>query len=106
MDWQELNKSKVDDLRELAKEKTPDVTGVMSMKKDALVEVLAEALGIERPHKVITGLDKGALKAEIRELKTQREQALADGDKEGLRRSRRKIHRLKRRLRRAARLTG
>lgn len=107
MDWHELHKKRVVDLREMMKEHLPDVKGITQMKKDQLVEQLADALGIEKPHKTIeSGLGKRAMKARIRELKTRRVAALEAGDKETLYRSRREIHRLKRRLRRLANLAS
>ncbi|MBN2171671.1 MAG: hypothetical protein JW819_10180 [Candidatus Krumholzibacteriota bacterium] len=102
MDWHELQKKKVAELREMAAEEGH--TGTSGLIKEQLVEWLADQLGIERPHKVVVGVDKAGMKAKIRELKTERQQALAAGDGEGLRRARRQIHRLKRRIRRGARL--
>lgn len=103
MDWHELQKHKVNDLREMAKEHLPDVQGVVGLKKDELVEMLADKLGIEKPHKVVEGFDKTAVKARIRELKVARDEAMAAGRKGT--RTRREIHRLKRQLRKAAALT-
>jgi len=105
MDWNELQKHKVADVRELMKEHMPEITGITQMKKDELVELLAEKLGIERPHKVVTGLDKTAIKARLRDLKAKRQAALEAGDKVDLHRRRRQIHRLKRKLRKAASLS-
>ncbi len=105
MDWHELHKHKVADLREMMKEHLPEVTGITQKKKDELVELLAEKLGIERPHLVVTGLDKPAIKARLRDLKVKRQAALEAGDKLDLHRRRRQIHRLKRKLRKAASLT-
>ena len=104
MDWHELHKMRVIDLRELAKEKIPEITGVTSMKKDDLCEHLAQAMGIEKPHLVVTGLDKTAVKSRIRELRVVREEAKASGDRKALVTTRKEIHRLKRTLRKAARL--
>jgi len=103
MDWHELNKTRVKDLREMMGEHLPEVTGITAMKKDQLVELLAEKLDIEKPHKTVaTGLGKGALKAQIRDLKELRQQALEAKDHAELKKHRRAIHRLKRRLRRMA----
>ena len=101
MDYHELQKTRVDDLRELMKEHLPDVTGLTGLKKDELVEQLAAKLGIEKPHKhVAAGLGKRAIKAEIREFKLKRQAALEAKDYEELKKYRRLIHRRKRRLRR------
>ncbi len=103
MDWHELYKTRVKDLREMMKEHLPEVTGITAMKKDQLVELLAEKLGIEKPHKAVAkGLGKGALKAQIKERKVLRQQALGAKDHAELKKQRRAIHRLKRRLRRLA----
>jgi hypothetical protein len=106
MDWNELQKTKVADLRDLMKEHLPEVTGITQMKKEQLVELLGDKLGIERPHKVVVGLDKSGIKARLRDLKSKREAALAAGDKADLNRRRKQIHRLKRKLRKAASLTS
>ena len=101
MDWHELNKKRVADLRDMMKEHFPTTQGIMSMKKEVLVTELAEVLGIEQPHKVVEGIDKATVKAKIKALKEKRQQALEAGDHTALKAERRKIHRLKRRLRRA-----
>jgi hypothetical protein len=105
MDWHELHKHKVSDLREMMKTHLPEVVGVVGLKKDELVEQLAAKLGIEKPHKVVVGLDKTAVKGRIRELKTRRDEAASAGEDVRRNRHRREIHRLKRRLRKAANLT-
>ncbi len=104
MDWHELEKMKVSELRDLAKEKA-GLEAVSGLHKAELVEKLAEALGIPRPHKVVEGEGKAELKQRIQELKGRRTEALQARDREQLRRVRREIHGLKRRLRRMARLT-
>ena len=101
MEFHELQKTRIADLRNLAKEKCPEVQGVIGLKKEQLVDLLAERLGIEKPHKhVQAGLGKRAIKAEIRKLKVTRLEALDQGDHEGLRKARKEIHRRKRKLRR------
>lgn len=106
MDWHELNKKRVADLRDMLKEQNPNLQGVMSMKKEDLVKELAEALGIEEPKKVVEGIDKAAIKGKIQEHKAARQQALEAGDHGELKNQRRKIHRLKRKLRRAMNVTS
>jgi len=106
MDFHELQKTRVSDLREMMKEHCPDVTGVVGMKKEELVDALADQLGIEKPHKhVAAGLGKRAIKAEIRELKLKRQAAYEAGDSFELKKYRRLIHRRKRRLRRLMQLS-
>ena len=106
MDYHDLQKTRVIDLREMMKEQLPEVTGVTALKKDELVELLAEKMGIEKPHKhVAAGLGKRAIKAEIRDLKVKREAALEAKDGEELKKYRRLIHRRKRKLRRMMQLS-
>jgi hypothetical protein len=106
VDWHDLQKKRVADLRDMMKEHYPRAQGVMSMKKDELVKQLAEAMGIEEPKKVVEGIDKGAVKAQIQEHKKLRQQALEAGDHAELKVQRRKIHRLKRQLRKAMSVSG
>ncbi|MFO7653758.1 MAG: hypothetical protein R6X25_08015 [Candidatus Krumholzibacteriia bacterium] len=105
VDWHELNKKRVADLRELAHEHAPDVTGVTQMKKPELVGILAERMGIEPPKKIVRGIDKTNIKTKIDEHKQKRDAALEAHDHAELKTQRRAIHRLKRRLRRSASLT-
>jgi hypothetical protein len=101
MDFHELQKTRVADLREMMKEHLPDVEGVIGLKKEDLVDQLADKLGIEKPSKhVAAGLGKRAIKAEIRDLKIKRQAALEAHDAQELKKYRRQIHRRKRRLRR------
>lgn len=101
MEYHDLQKTRVVDLREMMKEHLPEVKGLTGLKKDELIEQLATKLGIEKPHKhVAAGLGKRAIKAEIRELKLKRQAALEAKDYEELKKFRRQIHRRKRRLRR------
>ncbi len=105
MDWTELNKTRVIDLREMMKEHLPEVTGITSMKKEELVDLLAEKLEIEAPRKTVSGIGKGNIKSQIRKLKVKRTAALEAKDSTMLKRHRRAIHRLKRKMRRAQKLT-
>ena len=106
MEYHDLQKTRVADLREMMKEHCPGIQGVIGLKKEELVEQLAETLGIEKPHKhVAAGLGKRAIKAEIRELKLKRQAALEAGDGAELAKYRHQIHRRKRKLRRMMQLS-
>lgn len=106
MEYHDLQKTRVADLRDMAHEHFPTMQGIVGLKKEELVEMLAEKLGIEKPHKhVAAGLGKRAIKAEIRELKLKREAALDAKDAAELRKYRRLIHRRKRKLRRMMQLS-
>lgn len=104
MDWHELEKKKVTELRELAKDKA-GVEGTHGYRKEQLVEFVARALGIEKPHLVAEGINKTEIKAKIRALKADVASALETKDRATAKRKRRQIHRLKRRIRAAAHLT-
>ena len=105
MDWHELEKMKVTDLREMAKEKL-EIAGTSAMHKDELVEKLAGAMGIAKPHKVAQGAGKTEIKQQIRALKQKRSEALLSHDHDTLHTARHEIHKLKRKLRKMARLQG
>lgn len=101
--WDSLHKLTVTKLRQIAKELDyEELHGYRTMHKEQLLPALCHALGIEdHAHHEIVGIDKTAVKARIRELKTQRDAAIAVHDSAELKRIRRRIHRLKRRLHRA-----
>lgn len=104
MDWHDLEKQKVDDLRALAKEKT-SLEGVSALHKEELVEKIAAELGIERPHKVVDSSEKFEIKQRIRSLKEEKRSALEAGDRVRHKRILRRIHSARRRLRRMAHVT-
>jgi protein-arginine kinase activator protein McsA len=87
-------------LREEA-QKFPDVKGITAMRKEELIELLCEKLGIQPERKTAAPADKGALKKRIREYKVKRNEALAQKDYKEAALYRRRIHSYKRRLRRA-----
>jgi hypothetical protein len=53
-------------------------------------------------HHEVVGINKGNIKAEIRQLKKERDAAIKEKKKDDIQRIRRKIHRLKKTLRKAA----
>jgi hypothetical protein len=101
--WEELHRMTVTKLRAVAKELDyEELHGYRTMHKEELVPALCHALGIEdHAHHEVVGLDKASIKAKIRELKVQRDAALAAHDSTELKRVRRRIHRLKRRMHKA-----
>ena len=101
MDFHELSKMKVTDLRELAKEKTA-LTGVSGLHKDELVDRLADALGIEKPHKVAVLAGKAEIKKRLRHFRAQRLEALQTKDREKLLLARTELKRIRRQLQHAA----
>lgn len=106
MEYHDLQKTRVADLREMVKEQLPDIEGVVGLKKEELVDLLADHMGIEKPSKQIAaGLGKSKIKAHIRELKVKRQAALEAKDAKELKKYRRLIHREKRKLRRMMQLS-
>jgi hypothetical protein len=105
MDYHELQKTTVSKLREMAKQ-YEDLEGVTGISKERLVDMLAGKMGIERPHKVVIGIDKGAIKAKIRALKKERDAALVAKDRVKLHAKRHELHKLRHQLRKATRVTA
>ncbi len=101
--FEELEKKKVAELREIAEGIEHDALhGHTTMHKDQLLKALCTALGIEaHEHHDVVGIDKRAIKLQIRELKAKRDAALQAHDHAELKLVRRKLHRLKRKIRAA-----
>ena len=101
--YEELKKHTVAQLRELAATLDHEaLKGHTQMNKEHLLEALCSALGIARhAHHDVVGLNKSAIKAKIRELKKQRDQAVAVQNHGQLKEVRREIHRLKRQIHKA-----
>jgi hypothetical protein len=102
--WDELHKKPVAQLRKIAEEvgDHDDLHGYLTMHKHELLPVLCKIMGIEtHAHHEVVGIDKTRIKAQITDLKTRRDEALAAGDRETVLDARHKIKRLKRKLRRA-----
>ena len=100
--FEELKHKTVADLREIAKGTDHEIVqGYTQLNKEHLLVALAKALGIQHEHHSVVGVDKASIKARIRELKTQREAAVAAHDHAQLKTVRRTIHRLKRRIHKA-----
>ncbi len=102
--YEELKSKTVADLRKIAAETTHEaVKGYTQLNKEHLLAALCEAFGITtHEHRKVVGIDKSAIKAEIRELKKKRDSALEAHDHAQLKAVRRNIHELKRKLHRAS----
>lgn len=103
--YEELKGKTVVELREIAAGLHEDaVKGFTQLNKEHLLEVLCKALSIPlHAHHDVVGIDKTAIKKQIRELKARRAEALAAHDADRLKRIRRTIHRLKRDIHRHTR---
>lgn len=101
--YDQLHAMTVAQLREIAEGVAHEaVKGASTMHKEKLLPALCEALGVETHiHHRVVGLDKGKVKLQIRELKRQRTDAIAKKDYATLKTLRKKIHDLKRSIRKA-----
>lgn len=100
--YEQLRHKTVADLREIAKGIEHEaVQGYTQLNKEHLVVAISRALGIQHEHHDVVGVDKAAIKAQIKELKKKREEALSTHDHVQLKVVRRTIHRLKRRIHKA-----
>ena len=99
--YEELKTKTVAELRDLAKGITHDaVLGYTQMHKDQLIRSLCRAMGIDsHEHHHVVGLDKAAVKAQMRALKKEREAAREAHDAGKLSVVRRKLHHLNHQLR-------
>jgi len=99
--YKELKHKTLAELREIAKDIQHEaVQGYTQLNKEHLLKALCTALNIHEHHEVV-GIDKTAIKAKIKALKQEREQALAAHDSKQLAAVRSRIKTLKRKLRRA-----
>lgn len=101
--YEELHGMTVVQLRDVAKEIEHEaISGYSTMHKEDLLTALCTALGVDaHVHHEVVGIDKAAIKGQIKALKQDRDKALESGNRQELKRVRRQIHRLKRSLRRA-----
>ena len=101
--FEELKKKTVAELREIASGLEHEaVKGYTQLNKEHLLKAICTALNIDMyAHHEVVGINKSAIKARIKALKVKRDEALEAHDPVQLKAYRRKIHRLKRSLRRA-----
>jgi hypothetical protein len=100
--FEQLKHKTVAELREIAKGNEHEaLQGYTQLNKDHLLVALSKALGIQHEHHNVVGVDKAAIKAQIREMKKKRDEALTAHDRAQLKVARRTIHRLKRRIHKA-----
>jgi FtsZ-binding cell division protein ZapB len=97
-----LEKMTAKELRDLAINKIPQITGASGMGKDELLSAIKEVLGIDEGSKVSPYKEQiWGIKREIRELKAQKEQ-LSEADRKQRDELRQRIKKLKRKTRRLA----
>ncbi len=101
--YEQLSKLTVAQLREIAQGVEHDaMKGFSTMHKEKLLPALCTALGIEaHVHHEVKGMNKSAVKAEIRQLKVKRDAALESKNFVEYKKAIRRIHDLKRTLHKA-----
>ena len=101
--YDELHKMTVVGLREVAEaQDSDDLKGYKSLKKADLLALVCKVLAVDDyEHHTARGIDKAAIKAQMRELRIARNAAIEAHDHKDLRVVRRKIHSLNRKIRRA-----
>ena len=101
--YEELKHKPLTELREIAAGITHEaVQGYTQLNKDHLLVAMCTALGIDmKAHKEVKGIDKGAVKARVKEWKGKRDAALAAHDRKALKVALDQIHQLKRTMRKA-----
>ena len=99
--YDQLKAKTIDELREIARGLDHDaVKGFSQMNKEHLLPALCKALGIDTfVHHHAVGIDKPAIKAKMKALKTQRDKAIAAHDHDLVRSLRRQLHHFNRQIR-------
>jgi len=96
----DLKKKNVAELREIAKQE--GVEGYTQLNKEHLLEKICNDLKIDmHVHHKVVGVDKFALKKQIKELKKKRDEFIANHQKDELKKVRLQIKKLKNKLRQA-----
>ncbi len=101
--FEELKHMTVTDLRDIAAGMpNEELKGHTQMNKDHLLKAICRALKIDmHAHHEVVGIDKSEIKAQLRQLKRQRDELIEKGDHEQLHVVRRQMHHLKRELTKA-----
>jgi hypothetical protein len=101
--FHELKEKTLAQLREMAAGIQHEaLQGYTQLNKEHLLVQVCKALNIDTyEHHRVVGIDKTAIKTQIKELKSKRDEALVAHDSRKLKEIRREIHGLKRRMHRA-----
>lgn len=101
--YEELRHKTVAELREIASGIEHEaLRGYTQLNKEHLLQALAAALGFDTHiHHKVVGINKTDIKAKIKALKQQRDEAVEAHDHARLKRVRRQLHRLKRDIHKA-----
>jgi len=95
--YEELKHKTVAQLREIARGIESDaIKGYSQLNKEHLIAAICNAMNIDmHVHHQVVGIDKTKIKAELKSLKQQRDEALAAHDHKQLKNVRREMHHLK-----------
>ena len=101
--FEELKHMTVTELRDVAAGlPNEELKGHTQMNKDHLLKAICRALKIDmHAHHEVVGVNKSDIKAQVRQLKKQRDELIEKGDHEQLHVVRRQMHHLKRELHKA-----
>ena len=101
--YHDLKEMTVAQLREVASELEHEaVQGYTQLNKDSLLLAICQALDIDpHEHHEAVGIDKAAVKVDIRKLKVDRQAALEAKNHQELKKIRREIRGLKRKIRKS-----
>jgi hypothetical protein len=101
--YKDLKKKTVAELKEIAKGIEHEaVKGYTQLNKEYLLEAICKALNIDTfEHHKAVGIDKAAIKGQIKELKQERDKFIEKHDHKKLKEVRREIKKLKNKLRKA-----
>lgn len=101
--YEELKVKTAAQLREIASGIDNEaVKGYTQLNKEHLLAAICKAFNIDmHAHHHAEGVNKADLKSQIRDLKKQRDEALANHDHKKLKSVRRQIHHLNRQIKRA-----
>jgi DNA-binding IclR family transcriptional regulator len=102
--FHELKEKTIQELRDIAKDVQHEaVQGFSQMNKEHLLPALCKALGIDvHEHHTVSGIDMAAIKAQMRELKQEKQEkqaALEARNHVRLHQLRRQVHALNRQIR-------
>ena len=101
--YEELRTKNVAQLREIAAGIEHDaVKGYTQLNKEHLLAAICHALGIDmHEHHQVKGINKTDIKAQIKELKKKRDEAISAHDHTQLKQVRRNLHHLRRQIHKA-----
>ena len=101
--FEDLKHMTVTELRQVAAGMPHEaLKGHTQMNKEHLLKAICEALHVDmHEHHVVVGVDKMTIKAQLHQLRKQRDEMIEAGDHDQLHVVRRRMHHLRRELRKA-----